>query len=393
MALPSIQELQDLTRQRVLDADRQNTLHNLTPKLLRRGIEKEFDLDEGDLDAAEYRSTIKQAIEATMAEIETEKSHAVAQVATKADPSTKTKTKRRSLESEADEGPKKRTKANHKQGDGDKKSAKSKRKPAAEAKTCSLQEQMMDDSAVSQQEKPPAKQEKEIPLHIDASEDRESMEGAKAVPQVAKAVPSDIRSLEGSSSSSLSREKSNAKTEYKSESELSVLIDEPLKRKRKKKVEVEDGNAKRRAKGKVKKSENLSKDEETIQKLKSFVVACGVRRVWSKVFEGLDTPAQQIKKLKEILHELGMTGRLSLEKARAIREKREFAQELQDVQEFQKAIMKSGRKQHVTATNDDKHAGDSEGEEDENPKTRRRKMNAAQSISAFLGDQSSDEDS
>jgi len=33
---------------------------------LRRGIEKEFDLDEGDLDAAEYRSTIKQAIEATM---------------------------------------------------------------------------------------------------------------------------------------------------------------------------------------------------------------------------------------------------------------------------------------------------------------------------------------
>ena len=72
--------------------------------------------------------------------------------------------------------------------------------------------------------------------------------------------------------------------------------------------------------------------------------------------------------------------------------------------------MKSGRKHHVTATNNDKHAGDSEGEEDENPKTRRRKvsrgqvstenqstepwqMNAAQSISAFLGDQSSDEDS
>ena len=108
----------------------------------------------------------------------------------------------------------------------------------------------------------------------------------------------------------------------------------------------QDGNTKRRTKGKVKKSENLSKDEETIQKLKvytisrklspvvlttltqSFVVACGVRRIWSKVFEGLDTPAQQIKKLKEILHELGMTGRLSLEKARAIREKREFAQEL-----------------------------------------------------------------
>ena len=113
----------------------------------------------------------------------------------------------------------------------------------------------------------------------------------------------------------------------------------------------QDGNAKRRTKGKGKKSENLSKDEETIQKLKvytishklplvvltstqSFVVACGIRRVWSKVFEGLDTPAQQIKKLKEILVELGMTGRLSLEKARAIREKREFAQELRKYPSF-----------------------------------------------------------
>jgi len=60
-------------------------------------------------------------------------------------------------------------------------------------------------------QKPPAKQEKETPQHMDDSEDQESMEGAEAVPQLAKAAPSDIRSLEGSSSSSLSREKSNAK--------------------------------------------------------------------------------------------------------------------------------------------------------------------------------------
>lgn len=114
----------------------------------------------------------------------------------------------------------------------------------------------------------------------------------------------------------------------------------------------QDENAKRRTKGKVKKSKNQSKDEETIQRLKvstishklpivvsitstqSFVVACGVRKVWSKVFEGLDTPAQQIKKVKEILNELGMTGRSSLEKARAIREKREFAQELRKYASF-----------------------------------------------------------
>lgn len=50
--------------------------------------------------------------------------------------------------------------------------------------------------------------------------------------------------------------------------------------------------------------------------------------MWSKVFQGLDTPQQQIRKLKEILAELGMTGRLSIEKAKAIKAKREFEQEL-----------------------------------------------------------------
>jgi hypothetical protein len=42
----------------------------------------------------------------------------------------------------------------------------------------------------------------------------------------------------------------------------------------------------------------------------------------------LDTPQQQIKKLKEILADLGMTGRMSMEQAKAIKEKRELAKEL-----------------------------------------------------------------
>lgn len=62
--------------------------------------------------------------------------------------------------------------------------------------------------------------------------------------------------------------------------------------------------------------------------MQSLVVACGVRKVWSKVFEGMDRPSQQIKKLKEILSDLGMKGRYSLDQAKAIKEKRELAQEL-----------------------------------------------------------------
>lgn len=59
----------------------------------------------------------------------------------------------------------------------------------------------------------------------------------------------------------------------------------------------------------------------------SLVIACGVRKVWSKLFKDLDS-RQQIAKLKEILAELGMTGRLSMEKAKEIKAKREFEQEL-----------------------------------------------------------------
>lgn len=48
----------------------------------------------------------------------------------------------------------------------------------------------------------------------------------------------------------------------------------------------------------------------------------------AKEFEGLSSSSQQISKLKKILAELGMTGRLSMEKAKEIRERREFAQEM-----------------------------------------------------------------
>ena len=59
-----------------------------------------------------------------------------------------------------------------------------------------------------------------------------------------------------------------------------------------------------------------------------MIIACGVRKNWSKELDGLSSVAQQARKLKEILADMGMTGRLSLEKAKAIKEKREMAQEL-----------------------------------------------------------------
>jgi hypothetical protein len=54
-----------------------------------------------------------------------------------------------------------------------------------------------------------------------------------------------------------------------------------------------------------------------------------VRKVWAKAFKGIeDQPNKQIKILKEMLADLGMTGRLSMEQAKEIKAKRELAQEL-----------------------------------------------------------------
>ena len=94
-------------------------------------------------------------------------------------------------------------------------------------------------------------------------------------------------------------------------------------------------------------AKELSKDEETIKRLKvhalsqvwpqltdtgpavqSLVVACGVRKVWAKEFKDIARPSDQIRRLRQILSDLGMTGRMSLEQAKAIKAKREFAQEL-----------------------------------------------------------------
>ncbi|TCD69624.1 hypothetical protein EIP91_006849 [Steccherinum ochraceum] len=175
----------------------------------------------------------------------------------------------------------------------------------------------------------------------------------------------------------------------KSESEMSVLIDEPPKPKRGRKKSEDD----KPAKGRKRKApaEELSKDDQQIKRLKSFVVACGVRKVWAKEFKDLESKSAQIKRLKEILSGLGMNGRMSLEQAKAIKEKREFEQELEDVKQFEKAIVSGprqtrggGRLAHKTSIDD----ADGGSDEEMSDVPAKRKNTARNSIMAFLGDQS-----
>ncbi|KAG8896027.1 hypothetical protein FRC00_006602 [Tulasnella sp. 408] len=135
----------------------------------------------------------------------------------------------------------------------------------------------------------------------------------------------------------------------------------------------EDPAPKKRSRKKSEKSDKpMDKNEEEIKRLKSFVLACGVRKKWVKEFEGLDTSAQQINKLRKILADLGMTGRLSLEKAKEIREKREFAQEMEDIQEFNAKIngpraSRSSRNRGKPGSDNDEEMKNGDDGEDDSP--------------------------
>lgn len=53
-----------------------------------------------------------------------------------------------------------------------------------------------------------------------------------------------------------------------------------------------------------------------------------MRKVWAKEFKNIDSKSEQIRHLKRMLSDLGMSGRMSMEQAKVIKEKREFEQEL-----------------------------------------------------------------
>ncbi|BEJ05893.1 hypothetical protein CcaverHIS641_0304150 [Cutaneotrichosporon cavernicola] len=106
----------------------------------------------------------------------------------------------------------------------------------------------------------------------------------------------------------------------RSESSMSSVYDEPPK-KRGRGASAE----------KPKKSKKVKKDPNEGR----IVVACGVRKQWTKEFADCPTPTSQIDHLRDLLRSLGMKGNPTTGKAKSLKERRELAQELNDVQEFE----------------------------------------------------------
>ena len=118
-----------------------------------------------------------------------------------------------------------------------------------------------------------------------------------------------------------------------SESEMSVLIDEPLKKKGRSKGRLKTPDSTKPGKEnkqppamnhkrKSNAEEAPDPDQEEIKRLQGWLVKCGIRKMWWKELQPFETPREKITHLKDMLTEAGMVGRYSQEKAAHIREER-----------------------------------------------------------------------
>ncbi|KAF7430993.1 hypothetical protein PC9H_006708 [Pleurotus ostreatus] len=367
MASPSPKDIAVTVRLIIQEAKKSDTLSQITPRIVRQEVERKLELQPGSLDGS--KKHISKTIGHVMSELNQAEAENDASSEAKPDmpssPAEKLK-KRRTVANEGERTvkPKKR-----KSGDSEKPSRDSSRKPPSKKFKSS---EMVPTSDVELDEQ----------ADMDTMEVAPSNEKPKAVENESKpTIPASTSKPSPSRSPVIANVKDD-----RSDSELSVLMDEP---KRKRAPKKDKDAAPTKAKARRKPAPELSKAEETIKRLKSLVVACGVRKQWVKVFEGLDRPSQQISKLQQILADLGMEGRLSLEKAKAIKEKREFEKELADVKAFEQTMAARSAPKSASgsgAEDDDRAESDSD-----TAAPKRRKPNARASIMAFLADQSDDE--
>ncbi|KAI5995620.1 hypothetical protein EDD15DRAFT_2423618 [Pisolithus albus] len=302
-AVPGAVELEEATVAMLRKACKDGVVNDLTVRMVRQELEQQFSLAPGTLDANEHKATIKAAVLTNLDEIRASMDA------------------RQSLELAAKKKPDHTVSPSKKRG-SDRKEQKGASKRTRKAKV------VVSSAEESETEARKERKSREVPSGFpkkSKSQAKPEINGSKLVVE------------------------SNSKLKSKEGSELSSVVDEPPKKKRKKQGESDSRTSKRGKKSK----EPLPKDEATVGKLKAIIVACGLRKVWKKEFQGLQQPKQQIKRLHEILAELGMTPRYTMEKAREIRKKREFERELQDVKEFEEALREKDRRKQASGSGSD----------------------------------------
>ncbi|KAL0060606.1 hypothetical protein AAF712_012609 [Marasmius tenuissimus] len=312
MSVPSISKLKNLAEDIYVEARKEGTLSSLTPRLVRQKIEEKLGLEKGVLDEKKYKTAIGDAI--TEARNKPQKANddeagGTSEEEKKGEESEKEDNKI-NLESKQPRGKKRKSVEA---------SSKGRSKPSTKEKFKSAEFIAASDGEEDEADANPSRV---------SSEDDETKvnpppkKHKKATPASSSPAKSEPSTSKGMSSPTLVED-----NDTKMDSDMSDIVDEP-KQKSKGKSKGKQASTKK-GKGEKKSTATLSKDEATIKRLKGFVIACGVRKVWSKLFEGIeDQPSKQIQMLRDMLTDMGMTGRPSMEQAKAIKAKRDLASEL-----------------------------------------------------------------
>ena len=149
----------------------------------------------------------------------------------------------------------------------------------------------------------------------------------------------DSRSQDNVVISEGNQEASAIAKDDQSESDMSEVLDDEPKKKRKRRPSgagISQTKTLPKPKEKMEKKpkhDGVDPDAEEIKRLQGWLVKCGMRKMWYKELAPYDSSKAKIRHLKDMLAEVGMTGRYSLEKATQIREARELKSELEAVQE------------------------------------------------------------
>ena len=168
-----------------------------------------------------------------------------------------------------------------------------------------------------------------------------------------------------------------------SESEMSIVHDSPPPAKKKRqKAEPKPSTTKATATKTTTTDSTLFPAEEETKRLQSHLIKCGVRKVWVKEFASAhcSTSAQKNAHLKRLLADVGMSGRFSEEKAKRIKEEREFNKDLEETKEL---AAKWGGSQDGSGSED-------EGGDSAKRRPKRKLARGLKELEMFEGDEESD---
>ncbi len=187
-----------------------------------------------------------------------------------------------------------------------------------------------------------------------------------------------------------------------SESEMSVVLNEPPKPARKSKATTKSTTTKKvRAPAKPK-TTTTTPEQEELKTLQSQLSKCGIRKVWGAYLKSFDTHKGKVDELKRMLGEAGMDGRFSESKAAEIKERRELEADIGFLEDTAKtwgvAGKTRGRRSAVQKRKNLKIESGSDEEEEggylediEEMEAERTREKAKADL-AFLGDEESESD-